>query len=175
MKTETSGTFRKLFHFALGFTAAFSFGVTMTFGQAGIGRANGKIAFTRTHNGNADIYTINPDGTDIRQLRFEPGLDEYPAWSPDGTRIAYLSQPQSGQYVIKTTNFDGRGQTIVTPIAFDLSTRGFSGEGFSLNWSPDGGKIVFQRFSNIVTRSNIVRRKPGSGRSARRLHRGEGS
>jgi glucan-binding YG repeat protein len=106
-------------------------------------RANGKIAFSN----NNEIYSINPDGTDLRHLTFNPGMDAYPAWSPDGRKIAYLN----GQSVIKIMNADGSGQQIVTPINYNLNTPNFCGERFSLDWSPDGSKIVFQEFGNIVT------------------------
>ncbi|MBA2524435.1 MAG: PD40 domain-containing protein, partial [Pyrinomonadaceae bacterium] len=86
-----------------------------------------------------------------RRLTNNSGVDDYPAWSPDGMKIAYLSQTQSGQYLIKTMNSVGEGQQVVTPIIFDLSTPNFCGERFSLSWSPDGRKIAFQEFGNIVS------------------------
>ena len=38
-----------------------------------------------------DIYTVNPDGSDRQLLVSEPGTQEGPSWSPDGTRLAYWS------------------------------------------------------------------------------------
>lgn len=114
-------------------------------------QANGKIAFASDRDGNREIYSINPDGTDIRRLTFNPGIDDYPAWSHDGIKIAYLSESSFGQREIKRMNADGSGQRVVTSVNFDLSTQNFCGERFSLGWSPDGSKIVFQEFGHIVT------------------------
>ena len=111
---------------------------------------NGKIAFTSDHDGNRDIYTISPDGREIQRLTDDPGWDDYAAFSPDGRQIAYVSQVNE-QYFIKTINASGGGQRVVTQINFDLSTPNLCGERFSLDWSPDGRKIIFQEFGDIMT------------------------
>ncbi len=110
-------------------------------------RRNGKIAFTSDRDGNREIYSMNPNGSAIRRLTFNPHEDDYPAWSPDGSKIAYLSE----ESFIKIMNADGSGQQIVAPINFDPTTQNFCGERFALDWSPDGSNIVFQEFGNIVT------------------------
>jgi Tol biopolymer transport system component len=59
---------------------------------------NGKIAFTHTTSYKtgdyADIYTVNPDGTGLINLTSETSksvAEVVPAWSPDGTKIAFSS------------------------------------------------------------------------------------
>ena len=49
------------------------------------------LVFDRWADGaaGADIYTVRADGTDLRQLTSGPDDEVAPAWSPDGTRIAY--------------------------------------------------------------------------------------
>ena len=41
--------------------------------------------------GPGDIYSMAADGTDVRTLVTDGGLDAAPAWSPDGTKIAFAS------------------------------------------------------------------------------------
>ena len=59
--------------------------------------------------------------------------DEYPAWSPDGERIAFSSD-RTGDYEIfvMDPNGDNVGQLTDSP-----------GEDWGPSWSPDGGRIVF--------------------------------
>ncbi len=43
-----------------------------------------------------DVFSINPDGSDVRQLTSTPAVDELdPSWSPDGRMIAYYRRPAS--------------------------------------------------------------------------------
>ena len=50
-----------------------------------------RIVFSRLANDDFDIYTIRPDGTDVRQLTESPGNDSHPAWSADGASILFSS------------------------------------------------------------------------------------
>ena len=47
-----------------------------------------RIAFTGNAN---DIYTVNPDGSDLQQLTFGTGRNMHPSWSPDGRLIVFSS------------------------------------------------------------------------------------
>ncbi|MBM3705974.1 MAG: hypothetical protein FJW66_05555, partial [Actinobacteria bacterium] len=48
-----------------------------------------KIAFVSNQSGNEDIWSMNLDGSDLKQLTNDPGRDQYPSVSPDGKKIAY--------------------------------------------------------------------------------------
>jgi TolB protein len=50
-----------------------------------------RIAFTGFETGDFEIYTIRPDGTELRQLTHAHGNDAHQVWSPDGRWIAFVS------------------------------------------------------------------------------------
>ncbi len=56
------------------------------------GSGGGVIAFESERDGNRNLYVMNADGTDQRQLTVNPAVDEGPSWSPDGQYIAFQSQ-----------------------------------------------------------------------------------
>jgi Tol biopolymer transport system component len=96
---------------------------------------NGKITFDSNRDGgNYDIYVMNADGSEQTRLTTDPGIDEDPNWSPDGTKIAFNSI-RDGNREIYVMNADGSEQT-------RLTTDPGSDDG--PDWSPDGTKIAFR-------------------------------
>lgn len=51
-----------------------------------------RIAFISNRSGNWDVYTINPDGTDLKALTIHVAGDHFPRWIAGGTRLAFRSQ-----------------------------------------------------------------------------------
>jgi tricorn protease len=84
-----------------------------------------------------EILTVPTEKGDIRNLTNTPGADERsPAWSPDGTRIAYFSD-EPGEYALHIKSQSGQGATE----KIDLGT---PGSYFYLpTWSPDSKKIAY--------------------------------
>ena len=50
-----------------------------------------------------DIWIVNSNGTNYQRITSKPG-HEYSAWSPDGTKIAYVYDDGSGDYRIWVTD-----------------------------------------------------------------------
>jgi TolB protein len=50
-----------------------------------------RIAFIRKTGADFHIYTIRPDGKDLKQLTKTHGIDAHLAWSPDGERLLFTS------------------------------------------------------------------------------------
>jgi Tol biopolymer transport system component len=91
---------------------------------------------------NLQIWIITPDGTRLAKLGDDKGNDYQPSWSPDGTKIAFMStRDQSNSWCdwshcgdIYAMNADGTATTRLTD-----SPGGDS----QPVWSPDGKKIAF--------------------------------
>jgi Tol biopolymer transport system component len=81
----------------------------------------------------SELYTIRPDGSELRRVATSPGADRDPTWSPDGTRIAFAST-RDGNLELYVMHADGTG---VTRITNDAAADG------SPAWSPDGSTIAF--------------------------------
>lgn len=76
--------------------------------------ANGKIAFARFMGDGVDIFTVNPDGTGETRLTTNSGGNGLPAWSPDGSRIAFSSSRDNEQGEIYVMGADGSNQVRLT-------------------------------------------------------------
>ncbi len=78
---------------------------------------------------------MNADGLGQTRLTTNPAGDGEPAWSPDGTKIAFTSDRDGNSQIYVMNAADGSGQTNLTNnAAFIVGTPA---------WSPDGTKIAF--------------------------------
>jgi Tol biopolymer transport system component len=69
-------------------------------------QAMGQIAFVSDRDGNQEIWVMNADGTNLRNITNHRAHDWMPTWSPDGTRIAFVSD-RDGNWEIYVMNADG--------------------------------------------------------------------
>jgi TolB protein len=66
-----------------------------------------RIAFVSSRAGNdAEIYVMNRDGSNLRRITNNPGIDVTPTWSPTGTQIAFTSD-RAGTPQIYIVGADG--------------------------------------------------------------------
>ena len=72
----------------------------------GGGGSGDLIAFQSDRDGDWEVFVMNADGTEVRQLTDSDGWDGSPDWSPDGKRIAFTSD-RYGDWEVFVMNADG--------------------------------------------------------------------
>jgi len=107
-----------------------------------------KIAFFSSRDGDYEIFAMDPDGSNVTQLTSNSVTDVNARWSPNGTKIVYLSQNE-----VWTMNADGSGQTRLTTGA----------DSSGADWSPDGTKIVFHGQVSVNNNGIFVMNSDGTG------------
>lgn len=104
-----------------------------------------------------DLWLVDTEGGKPRRLVGDKGWDEEPAWSPDGSLVAFdksLYEPGEPDAVLRsldiwTVRVNGRGRRNLTR----------DGSASSAAWSPDGRKLAFGRGNGV-----FVVRRDGSGK-----------
>jgi hypothetical protein len=85
------------------------------------------------------LISMRQDGSDARTISIGLGLAQSPAFSPDGTKVAFLSGPELGKpQSLFVAPADGSGARNVTgglPIIAETIDE--------LSWSPDGASVAF--------------------------------
>jgi TolB protein len=72
-----------------------------------------RLAFSQMQDAVVDIFTMNPDGTNIVRLTENQGNNEDPCWSPDGRYIIFSSN-RTGEYHLYIMNANGQNQSRIT-------------------------------------------------------------
>ncbi len=94
----------------------------------------GRIAYVSFRDGNAEIYVMGENDAAPARLTNNPEIDDWPDWSPNGTKIAF-SRYSAGKPDVFVMNADGSSQVNLTNNpAWDSRP----------SWSPDGNRIAFE-------------------------------
>ena len=121
------------------------------------------IVFVSWRDGNSEVYVMNADGSGKRNLTRDRAQDDYPTWSPDGRRLAFLRGPQGFcSYQLYVVNADSSGLrrlTLRVPEGTPETTGRCKGKADQLVWSPDGRTIYFGRYL-VRTDGSGARRLP---------------
>jgi WD40 repeat protein len=129
--------------------------LTASSATAGFPGVNGKIAFSRCEDGYncavGTIWTMNPDGSGQARLFSDPGYwDDAPSYSANGHMLVFQRCLEGQPYGCGIATVDARGHGLkqLTPMA---DPTGDNRPGFS----PDGSRIVFERFARGPDRFQI--------------------
>jgi TolB protein len=92
-----------------------------------------RLAFAAYRNGQWDLYSVDENGADLRQLMDDVHQDRDAAYSPDGTRLAFTSRRDRNWdvYILDLTT--GQQTRVTRHAAYDGTP----------SWSPDGSQIAF--------------------------------
>lgn len=104
------------------------------------------IAFARPDsNGISEIYVMNSDGSNVRQLTTDATGSVNPNWSPDSSKIVFGNIRRDGddETEIYVMNADGSNQHMIYDPPADNSNTGYP------TWSPDGHKIAFRHLLKV--------------------------
>ncbi len=100
-------------------------------GEPGI--AQTKIAFISRQGGNKELFVMDYNGTNIRQLTHERSIVLSPAWTPDGQEIAITTyRDRNPDLFVIGLNGNGRRPLSQQP-----------GLNSAAAWAPDGSRVAF--------------------------------
>jgi Tol biopolymer transport system component len=103
----------------------------------------GRIYFSSQMTGNGEIYSINPDGSELRRLTYTAEQEKYPVVSPDGKKVAYLKGDDlAGKTNLWIMNADGTRQQLRYTVPADIYNI------YAPTWTPDGRSITFSYIEN---------------------------
>jgi Tol biopolymer transport system component len=108
-------------------------------GTAAAQTTDGRIVFQGCDATTCQIYTVNPDGTALRQITHGAAARFQPDWSPNGRRIVFAQDSGSGAtiWIARADGSNARQLTHPLPGFFDQWP----------HFTPDGRRVLFTNFT----------------------------
>ena len=95
----------------------------------------------RAANGNEQVFVMEADGSNARQLTDGEGGARGPRWSPDGSMIAFERTTSGGPQIFTARVSDGVSTRVTNEPSGAVDPAG---------WTPDGGSIVFSSLNTSI-------------------------
>ncbi len=93
------------------------------------------IAYVSGPPGSSHIWVMNSDGSNKRQVTSDAGMQAWPEWSPDGSRLVYWEyNAATHKYAIRTIKADGSSKITIIETANIVDRPA---------WRPDGQYLAY--------------------------------
>lgn len=122
-----------------------------------VGAPKPGIVFAGVSDGNQDVYTVDPAGGAPLRLTYHPAADRDPAWSPDGTKIAFVSD-RTLRPELFVMGADGTGQVRVSANAGSPARPSWGRDGESLVFASTDAATGGRELFLLALRTGVVRR-----------------
>jgi Tol biopolymer transport system component len=105
-----------------------------------------RIAFASARTRQRQLYVMDKDGSEVRQVTNLQNMGGRSSWSHDGSRLTFYAGPV-GDHNIYVINVDGTGLVQLTN----------GGDNLGPSWSPDGNWIAFTSFRDGNNEIYLIR------------------
>lgn len=99
-----------------------------------------KVAFEAGGEYAENIFVWNRNSRRVRRITSQAGRETHPSWSPDGRRLVYVHEPDSGAADLFVVRADGSRRR---PLTRDAASQ------YTTEWSPDGSRIAYASSSGL--------------------------
>jgi Tol biopolymer transport system component len=113
----------------------------------------GWMVFSSSRSGNRNLWTADPDGSNMRPLTSDVAFEERPSYSPDGRQVAIISDRDAQQSIWVVNSEGGSLRRLASTPVLDAVT-----------WSPDGQQIAHAVPAGSVPELAIVSVNDGVAR-----------